>query len=950
LDHIRDGRAHPDYMDPARFFERTYMTKSLLDLSSQVVRRLSGTKVETSAVFNMATQFGGGKTHSLTALYHLARGGDAAKAWKGVGELLQRANVKHVPKAAVAVFVGTEFDVVEGRGTTGEPRRRTVWGEIAWQLGGKKSFDTVAEHDAKGIAPGGDVIRKMLPEGPALILMDELLNYVSRARKLKLGDQLYNFLQNLSEEARARDSLVLCVSIPASELEMNVEDQRDHEALKKLLDRVGKAIMMSAETEFAEIIRRRLFEWNGYTEDAKKTIAAYAEWTTEHAGELSGIDVVTAAETFRAAYPFHPSVLSVFERKWQGLPRFQRTRGVLRLLALWISRTYQEEHRQAAREPLIGLGSAPLDDLTFRAAVFEQLGSDRLEIPVMTDITGREDSHAVRLDREATDTIKKARLHQKVATAIFFESNGGQSQSRAEASVPEIKAAVGDPDTNLADVDHVLDQLVASSFYLTGDRNRYRFSLSPNLNQILVTRRAEVKAGAIATRLREETEALFKEGQQTFERRFSPAASNDIPDRPELTLVVMGRETPAGDPNTRLLMDAIVRESGTSGRVFKSALIFVAPDAGNAVAEAARNLMAWEAIDDDDESTARLDDAQRRQLSESLKRATKDLREALWRSYRFLYLLNKENAIRELDLGQITSSMAGSLSELILSRLTKDDEVTEAVGANRLLKYWPPAMKAWSTKTLRDAFFSSPLLPRLVRGDVIKRTIAAAVTQGLCGYAHRDASGRMVLDRYHESLAENDVEIADDVFLVKPEDAQELVEPPRLSRLIVQPEHVVVVHGAEEVFSAAGVDQHGHAYPSPKVAWHSTAGPVSDTGRLRVSEPPGVYSVVARAGEASASAEVRVVEKSELVSPGSAATTGGRRIVRWEGTISPQKWMTFYTKVLTRFSSLPDLQLMVRFEIPLHGEESSHVVEDVRSKLRELGLSDDVSADDTIAG
>jgi hypothetical protein len=257
LDHIRHGRAHDDYVRPDRFFARTFMTASLRELLTQVVRRLSGLSVETSAVFNMATQFGGGKTHALAALYHLANGGDAAKSWKGIDALLLDAGIRSVPKAPTAVFVGTEFDVIEGRGGNGEPLRRTPWGEIAWQLGKQRSFDAVAEHDERGVAPAGDVIRKMLPDGPALILMDELLNFVSRGRKLGMRDQLFDFLQNLSEEARGRSGLALCVSIPKSLItEMTPEDEEDYTRLKNLLNRLGKAIMMSAETEVAEIIRR----------------------------------------------------------------------------------------------------------------------------------------------------------------------------------------------------------------------------------------------------------------------------------------------------------------------------------------------------------------------------------------------------------------------------------------------------------------------------------------------------------------------------------------------------------------------------------------------------------------------------------------------------------------------------------------------------------------------
>ena len=494
LDHIRTGRdtVSKDYTDPARFFERTYLTGSLMDLSAQVARRLNGIQVETSAVFNMATQFGGGKTHALTTLYHLARGGDAAKNWKGVDSILRKADVTSLPQADVAVFVGTEFDALVGRSGDDEPTRLTPWGEIAWQLGRTREekerlFAAVAQHDAQRLAPAGDVIREMLPSGPILILMDELLNYVSAGRKIGMRDQFFNFLQNLCEEIRARNNAVLCVSIPRSDLEMNPDDQRDHDSIKKLCDRVGKAILMSADKEMSEIIRRRLFEWTGFDTDSNATVAAYAEWASEHSSELAGVDRDSAVEQFKASYPFHPSVISVFERKWQSLPRFQRTRGILRLLALWVAHNFKEDHNRTTKDPLIMLGSAPLNDPQFRAAVFEQLGSSELEAPVTTDISGKlGESHSLKLDKEATEAIKKAQMHRKVATTIFFESNGGQSQNRAEASIAEIKTSVCGPEYNTADIDTVLEGLASTCFYLQWERNRYRFGIKPNLNQVLV--------------------------------------------------------------------------------------------------------------------------------------------------------------------------------------------------------------------------------------------------------------------------------------------------------------------------------------------------------------------------------------------------------------------------------------------------------------------------------
>ena len=934
LDHIREGRAPEDYKNPKRFFERTFLTNSLRDLAAQVVRRLSGIKVETSPVFNMATQFGGGKTHALAALYHLAKTGDAAKSWKGVNTILTKAEIQSVPKASVAVFVGTEFDVVEGRGGGGEPVRKTPWGDIAWQLGKDKSFAAVAEHDRRGVAPAGDVIRKMFPDGPSLILMDELMNFISRGRKLGQRDQMFDFIQNLSEEVRAQDRVVLCVSIPKSLVtEMTPEDEADYTRLKNLLDRLGKAIMMSAETEIAEIIRRRLFEWEGLPAEAEKTAREYADWVRENAGALSGLDPETAYDQFKASYPFHPAVLSVFERKWQALPRFQRTRGILRLLALWVARAYQDDHQKAYPDPLIGLGTAPIEDPTFRAAMFEQLGANDLEGPATTDIAGRADAHALRFDREATAEIKKARLHQKAATVILFESNGGQL--KAEASVGEIKAALGGPDTNLADVDNVLETLTGSCYFLTVDRNRYRFSLSPNVNKILNDRRAAVRQTEIDERLRKEIETCFRQGVKELDRRFFPAKSSDVPDRPVLTLVVLGSEMPAESPATKRLIETIVRESGTSGRTFKSALIFAAPDSVGGMTAQVRDVLAWEDIDDDEDTKSRLDAAQQRMLAQKVGRARSDLREAIFRAYRHLYLLGKDNAIRHIDLGAITSSM-GQIIEVYVNQLLRDDEITEGVGPNQLAKYWPAAVE-WSTKAARNAFYSSPLLPRLLKPDAIKRTIADGVSQGILGYLRKDAAGNFKLERYAESLSEQEVEIADDVFVVKGEEAKKRKEPPRPSKITVRPEHVLIKPGEQVAFSALGLDQYGQPYAVANPKWHATGGAIGNDGLYVAGQATGIHSVRVTVGTFEALAEVRI-QKEEV--PKDRGGPGGK--IRWSGVLPPQKWMNFYTKVISRFASSTDLKLEVTFEVPAEGDQAQAKIEEAKTGLRELGLNDEI--------
>jgi hypothetical protein len=893
LDHVRDGRAPAVYQNPAEFFERTFLTKNLRELSVQVVRRLSGVKVETSAVFNLSTQFGGGKTHSLTLLYHLAQNGDAAKAWKGVSSILQDAGITSVPKAATAIFVGTEFDSITGRGgSDGTPNRRTPWGEIAFQLGGADGFRLVEEHDKTLTAPGGDVIEKMLPAGkPTLLLLDELMNYVSRSRKSGLAAQLYNFLHNLSEVARARDNVVLAVSIPASELEMTAEDQSDFERFKKLLDRLGKAVIMSAEEESSEIIRRRLFEWNGLPKEAIGTVEEYEAWLQANKQQLpSWFPVENAREALKATYPFHPSLVSVFERKWQGLPRFQQTRGVLRLLALWVSKAYSEGYKGAHKDPLISVGTAPLEDPLFRAALFEQLGEARLEPAVTTDIAGKDHAHAFRLDAEATPEVKKARLHRKVATSILFESNGGQQ--RGEATLPEVRLAVAEPGLDIGSVEQCLEALADNCYFLAAERNRYRFSFQPNLNKLLADRRASVSPAAIDEYVRKEIQKVFAVGSGV-ERVYFPRKSSEVPDRPVLTLAVLPPENAAPEPATKNLITSMTMESGSSSRTFKSALIWVAAENPAPLLEEARKLLAWKDIESD-AGELKLDETQQRQLAENAKRAERDLREAVWRAYKNVFLLAEDNSLRKIDLGLVHSSAANSLVELILSRLKQEDIVVDGVSPNFLTRYWPPALPEWSTKSVRDAFYASPKFPRLLKPDAVKDTISRGLDAGTVAYVGKAADGSYEPFIYKRSLAAADIEFADDVYLIARERAEE--------------------------------------YLAKKAA------PTAPTGAPQPTTPPGPTGGPAPTGAPTGATTGPTGATTEPPPPGTEIAG-----FRWTGEISPQKWMNFYTKVLSRFATAGGLKLTVTVDVDPPGGTTMSKVEETKVALRELGLPENVA-------
>lgn len=953
LDRVRDGSAHEDYQKAERFFEKTFLTKNLLDLAAQVTRRLSGEKTETSPVYNMATQFGGGKTHALTLLYHLAHKGPEARNLQGAPRILQQSGMKEFPQARTAVFVGTEFDSITGRGgEDGTPNRKTPWGEVAFQLMGDAGFREVEQHEKQMTAPSGEVIRRFLPkDAPCLILMDELMNYVSRNRKSGLSTQLYNFLQNLSEEARASDHVALVASIPASELEMSAEDHSDYDRFKKLLDRLGKAVIMSAESETSEIVRRRLFEWDAkainqegrvlLSKDALATCKEYAEWVADHRQQFPAWFADHGQDAFEVTYPFHPSVLSVFERKWQELPRFQQTRGALRLLALWVSHAYQQGFKGAEKDPLIGLGTAPLEDSQFRAAAFEQLGESRLEGALTTDICGKKESHAVRLDAEAVDTLKKERLHKKAATVIFFESNGGQGERNQFATIPEIRMSVGHPALDLGHVDTVLEALTDACYYLSPEGNQYHFSLKENLNKRFADRRAGVREEEIDALVRGEIEKAFP-ATEGVERVFCPEKSGQIPDRPVITLAIMDPEQSLQDSEKVLeAIEIMTREHGSSARTYKSALVWVVAEGSGPLREEARKLIAWENIESEGLS---LDDAQERQLEANIKRGKRDLRESVWRTYKNVYLLGKDNTLQHVDLGIPNSSAAENMCKLILTELRHRDEVQKEVSPRFLTRNWPPAFIEWSTKAVRDAFFASPQFPRLLNPDTIKETIVRGVSDGILAYVGKSPDGGYSPFFYKKSLDSSQVEISEDMFIIMAKEAEKHIKPPELTRIEVTPASVHLKPQTKQTFIARGLDQFGRDIDVGKITWTATGGNIDEDGMFLAGGDEGNFIVCAKAGKITSTSEVSIAREPDLKPTPPPPPPPATKTLKWSGEISPQKWMNFYTKVLTGYVREGNVRIKVEFEVEAAGGVSEQKIEETKAALRELGLNDDVAS------
>jgi predicted AAA+ superfamily ATPase len=357
LGEVLAGRGAVDYRDATTFFAKTYLTHGLTQLLIDVMRRLSGAR-RSEPVIQLQTAFGGGKTHTLLTLYHLLKKPNEVGKLPEIQKIVGSAGIPHIPTAKVACLVGTALDATSGR---------TFWGEMAYQLDGGKQgqlYSLMARNDERQIAPGTDLLGRLLDAaGPTLILLDEILIYLIKAGGVQVGDatlrgNTLTFLQELSIAVANCPHACMIATLTSQISEyMDENAERAYESLEKVLGRIEKVRQTVEGAEMYEVIRRRLFEDLG--DIAAHRAAAEAYWGMYR---TLGEDVPSACrepayrEDMVRTYPFHPELIAVLYERWGTIPEFQRTRGVLRLLADVISDLYQAKNN----DPLIQSGSINL--------------------------------------------------------------------------------------------------------------------------------------------------------------------------------------------------------------------------------------------------------------------------------------------------------------------------------------------------------------------------------------------------------------------------------------------------------------------------------------------------------------------------------------------------------------------------------------------------------------
>lgn len=711
---VYKGRGPDEYKDGETFFRRTFFTKGLKELLNMAERRLGGRGGD--PIIQLQTPFGGGKTHSLIALYH------KAKEWG----------------AKRFVFVGDKVGVSEGD--------LTPWEEMERQLEGK------VEKFKGRIPPGGERLGEILEKHqPIIILLDELQAYTVLASGVKierttLADQILVFLHQLTGTISKLERGIMFVSLPSTAPTQSEESEKLLQKIREILGRMEKVYAPVEEGEIAEVIRKRLF--SSIDEKlAREEIENFLDYAEGEAIFPQGMDKSAYRQRFLQSYPFQPEVIDVLYRRWGSYPTFQRTRGVLRLLALVVASTIK-----GSQKPFISLSDFDLSDEEIRGELVKHINS-QYDSVLSEDITG-ENSGAKRVDESLGASYRTYRFGTRVATTIFMYSfPPGKERG---ASLNEVKIACALPGVPSSIVVEAVEKLRQNLFYLS-DEGLF-FTNQPNLIRMHLLMKGRIEERELA----EEEERLlrfFLRGDELRNFLF-PKSSQDIPDNKEPKLVVLRDKGRAGE---------LWENWGTRPRIYRNTLFFLCPEEGARIGfeDFLRGLIAWRKIKSDDKLG--LTPSQKREVEERTRRAEEQRYEGLRRLYRIL-LIPKKDGLGEIDLG-ISLTGRENLTGEIYERLKEEGNFRENITPQFLLEKYLGENDYISVKDLLESFYRTPGGITISSENVLREAIKEGVRQKLFGLGKLE-EGKPLCQEFggecSPSLAEGEVLIRADLCKFPP--------------------------------------------------------------------------------------------------------------------------------------------------------------------------------------
>ena len=796
------GEGSDEYKNPVDFFRRTYITESLRRLLVRAAERLQGTGGD--PVVQLQTNFGGGKTHSLLALYHLFSG-KAPSELPGVEEILAEAGVEKLPKKVNrVVLVGNRLS--PGNPTTKPDGTmiRTLWGELAWQLGyakgglkeAKRAYARIALDDERATSPG-DRLRELLQDySPCLILIDE---WVAYARQLHdtpdlpggTFDTQFTFAQALTESAKAVPQCLVVVSLPASETgtsphgeDVEVGGLRGREALSRLQNVIGRVEASwrpaSAEESF-EIVRRRLFQPLEEFKARDVTARAFADLYRQHRDEFPPeCHEADYERRLQAAYPIHPEIFERLYSDWSTLLKFQRTRGVLRLMAAVIHCLWE----RGDKNPLILPSTIPMDEPRVQFELTRYLPDNWVPV-IERDVDGPE-SVPVRQDGRIPN-LGRYSACRRVARTVFLGS--APIQRAAHQGVEDRRVYLGCvmPGEPVAVFGDALRHLAAAATYLYQDGRRYWYSTQPTVAKLAedraqqLLREPEKVAAKVEAYVRE---AVRNKGDFVKVHPF-PQSSVEVPDEPEARLVVLAASAPhaRGDKESLALIAArqILENRGTAPRIYRNALVFLAADRAQLpdLEAAVRRHMAWDSILRDKESLD-LSPFQVRNAEERRRAEETAVEAKLPEVYQWLLVPVQTSPQDPIGWAEIRLQGGEGLAARAAAKLRNQEHLLTHLGGVRL-RMELDRVPLWrgdhvEVRQLVEDFARYVYLPRLKSPAVLAGAIsdgAGQLTWEKDGFAYAegyDESAR----RYQGLRAGTQVRVSEDArgLVVKPEAAR----------------------------------------------------------------------------------------------------------------------------------------------------------------------------------
>lgn len=640
LAQVSRGEGAYEYRDPVEFFARTYVTEGMAGLLVESLKRIAGKGGE--PVIQLKTAFGGGKTHTELALYHIVRGGITVDRAPNLKTVLDRAGLDKFPKANVAVLVGTALDPTRKKNPANLPGYTvsTIWGEMAYQLvtaaGKPDLYEFVRDADRKGVSPGSENLKNLLNAcGPCLILMDELVAYAKKiygVEGLPAGsyDNFITFIQEITEAARASDNSIVVASIPESDIEIGGEAGKTAlETIEHTFGRMESIWKPVAANEGFEVVRRRLF-LDCKDPVARETVCnAFSQMYQENSADFPlESKEVTYRGRLLACYPIHPEVFDRLYEDWATLERFQRTRGVLRLMAAVIHELWMANDASAMIMP----GSLPLDMPNVRDELVRHL-PDTWNSIIDREVDGK-NSIPYQKDK-ANHRYGRIVAARRVARAIMLGSaptTRDQAVRGLEAS--RIRLGIVQPGESISDFNDALNTLHGSLSYLYNNPNgnRFWYDTRPTLRKTAEDRASQVSPADVEVEIEGRLKKLRKENPFAGIHA-CPASSLDVPDDQAVRLVILR----SGDTYRRKAerskateaVEEILNSRGTSPRIYRNMLAFVAPDSDNlgSLQAEVRRFIAWKSIVTEKDEL-NLDGNQIREAQQNLDRSnhTVDLR------------------------------------------------------------------------------------------------------------------------------------------------------------------------------------------------------------------------------------------------------------------------------------------------------------------------------------